>query len=112
MIQNRKNSDYWQRIIGLKVANLSDFQSKSHKNWTIEYRTINIIKPIKKATCDFSHSGFLMEAAGIEPASRDISVTASTCVDGSFPHFAQVAPTAGVFPKLARNFFNRRDIRR
>jgi len=33
-----------------------------------------------------------VEAAGIEPASRNVSAKASTCVVGSFPHFAKMAP--------------------
>ena len=33
-----------------------------------------------------------MEAAGIEPASRDISVGASTCVVELFPRFARATP--------------------
>ena len=46
-----------------------------------------------------------MEAAGIEPASRDISMAASTCVAGSFPHFALAPPTGRVRLGLAGNRF-------
>ena len=54
----------------------------------------------------FSPKGFFLkkvEAAGIEPASRDISMEASTCVVGSFPHFALGTPTDGVPFRLAGN---------
>ncbi len=37
-----------------------------------------------------------MEAAGIEPASRDISMQASTCVVGTFPRVAHRPPADGV----------------
>jgi hypothetical protein len=46
-----------------------------------------------------------MEAAGIEPASRDISATASTCVAGSFPHLALAPPTGRVRLEPAKNCF-------
>ena len=41
---------------------------------------MNSLRTPKKRTCDESQVLFLVEAAGIEPASRDISMTASTCV--------------------------------
>ena len=44
-----------------------------------------------------------MEAAGIEPASREVSVGASTCVVGSFTLFACQPPTDGVPSRPARN---------
>ena len=44
-----------------------------------------------------------MEAAGIEPASRDISMTASTCVVGCLG-FAELALTDEVQLRLAENF--------
>jgi hypothetical protein len=40
----------------------------------------NSLSPIKKPTCDESQDGLLVEAGGIEPPSRDISMKASTCV--------------------------------
>ena len=40
------------------------------------------VKPIRKATYNFRYKWLNVEAAGIEPASRDISMTASTCVVG------------------------------
>ena len=42
-----------------------------------------------------------MEAAGIEPASRDASVPASTCVVGSLS-FARRAPTDRVVKRTSR----------
>ena len=47
-----------------------------------------------------------MEAAGIEPASRDISMGASTCVVGSFTRLAHRPPTDRVPGKPAGNIFN------
>ena len=47
-----------------------------------------------------------VEAAGIEPASRDISVQASTCVVGSFPPSPAKPPTDGVKGTLAGSLFN------
>jgi hypothetical protein len=46
-----------------------------------------------------------MEAAGIEPASRDISAGASTCVDGSFTRLARRPLTAEVPGRPAGNSF-------
>jgi len=43
-----------------------------------------------------------MEAAGIEPASRDISVAASTCVVGSLS-LARQAPTDTVLDEPAEH---------
>ena len=43
----------------------------------------------------------LERAAGIEPASRDISVQVSTCVVGSFPPSPPRSPTDGVPQPLA-----------
>ena len=45
----------------------------------------------------------LVEAAGIEPASRDISAIASTCVAGSFPPSPPLPPTGRVKNGLAGN---------
>ena len=44
-----------------------------------------------------------MEAAGIEPASRDISMPASTCVAGLLPLFAGRPPVGRVPGPLAGN---------
>jgi len=52
-------------------------------------------------SCDTLQYGG-MEAAGIEPASRDISVSASTCVVDSLS-FARVTPVDRVGHELARN---------
>jgi len=38
------------------------------------------VSPIKKTTYEIFASGLIVEAAGFEPASRDISAMASTCV--------------------------------
>jgi len=46
-----------------------------------------------------------MEAAGIEPASQNTSTPASTCVVGSFPHFAHRPPTDGVPGRQVRHGF-------
>jgi len=45
-----------------------------------------------------------VEAAGIEPASRNVSMPASTCVVGSLISLAN-SPTDRVFRKLAGNGF-------
>ena len=45
---------------------------------------------------------FCMEAAGIEPASRDISMPASTCIVGCLG-FAELALTDEVQLRLAEN---------
>ena len=47
-----------------------------------------------------------MEAAGIEPASRDISVRASTCVVELLQLFASRPPFDKVPDSLAGNFFS------
>ena len=52
-----------------------------------------------------------VEAAGIEPASRDISTKASTCVVGAL-HFAAWSFTSRLPGQLAGNFFNRERTRR
>ena len=46
-----------------------------------------------------------MEAAGIEPASRDISMGASTCVVGSFTRLACRPLTDGVSGRASRELF-------
>ena len=46
-----------------------------------------------------------LEAAGIEPASRDVSVEASTCVVGSFTRFARRPPTDGVPDQTSQERF-------
>ena len=38
------------------------------------------VSPIKKTTYELLASGLIVEAGGIEPPSRDISIKASTCV--------------------------------
>ena len=48
------------------------------------------------AACRSLATNGKMEAAGIEPASRDISMPASTCVVGSFTLLAGRSPTDGV----------------
>ena len=56
------------------------------------------------SSCETLQNGG-MEAAGIEPASRNISTTASTYVAFVFPHFASEAPEGGVGRWLIGNFF-------
>ena len=48
----------------------------------MKFESKQIQKPIKIATCDIRKWLLKMEAAGIEPASRDASTLASTCVVG------------------------------
>jgi len=45
-----------------------------------------------------------VEAAGIEPASRDISMEASTCVADSFQFSSAGSPVDRVPGKLVKNF--------
>ena len=75
------------RLIGLEKGSY-------RTNYRTSYRTIDqnggrgtvktgqpiSVSPLKKATCDNCKWPFEMEAAGIEPASRDASTLASTCV--------------------------------
>ena len=61
----------------------------------------------KQKRLAISHKPFCkVEAAGIEPASRDISVTASTCVVGSFTPSPLKPPTDGVEEQLVGSLFN------
>ena len=52
-------------------------------------------KPLKEKDLQFLASPCLVEAAGIEPASRDISMRASTCVAVSFKLWLGGPQTAG-----------------
>lgn len=56
-----------------------------------------------KKACDESQAFLIVEAAGIEPASRDISATASTCVVSSLV-LARQAPTDTVLSEPAEDF--------
>jgi hypothetical protein len=47
-----------------------------------------------------------VEAAGIEPASRDISMQASTCVVGSFAPSPDASPTDGAPHGLVGSLFD------
>src|SRR5688572_9810911 len=51
-----------------------------------------VVTPNKKATYEISRKWLFMEAAGIEPASRDISAQTSTCVVETFPRFRAPDP--------------------
>ena len=66
--------------------------------------------PTKKATCEQVASGFSVEAAGIEPASRGTSMISSTrlacSLTGSYPCSLPFAPTGGVAGKLSVRFFS------
>ena len=53
-------------------------------------------KRTKRPVRILPHWHLELEAAGIEPASRNISTPASTCVVDSFPPFARRPPTDGV----------------
>jgi hypothetical protein len=64
-----------------------------------------VSSPLSPITCSIFRRERKMEAAGIEPASREVSVGASTCVVGSFTLFACQPPTDGVPSRPARNSF-------
>jgi hypothetical protein len=64
--------------------------------------------PTMRKPFDVLAEGLLLkkvEAAGIEPASRDISMWASTCVVGQFTLFALATPLDRVLLGLAGNVF-------
>jgi len=58
----------------------------------------------------FAAGGLDVEAAGIEPASRDISMAASTCIV-DYLIFDRETPIDRLSAGLARNLFNRRRAR-
>ena len=72
------------------------------------------MKPTKKSPSTFSPKGFFLkkvEAAGIEPASRNRSTKASTCVVDCLISLPD-SPVDRVALQPARNFFSRARTRR
>ena len=95
-----QRSDYWQQTLVLRQN-----QTVSDHNQIILARFFRFqleremrflcVSPIKKTTYDFLVSGLIVEAAGVEPASRDVSAQTSTCVSGQFESHRRVPGRQG-----------------